>query len=106
MTSTSKEQPKNHGHSCHGGIPLSCAQEFERIAAQNAHLAEGQKAMAKNLDTLSKVVMGNGSTRDSLLTRVVQIESSTEESNRSGEHFWKVFGIFTAVVAVIVAIVK
>jgi len=91
---------------CDGSIPLACSQAFREIAAQGARLSEGQEALGAKLDAVSKAVLGNGTTKDSLLARMNRLESSAETVQRCGDRFWKVFGILTAVAAVVVAICK
>jgi hypothetical protein len=92
--------------SCDGSIPVACSQAFREIAAQGARLSEGQEGLGAKLDAVSKAVLGNGATKDSLLARMNRLESSAETVQRYGDRFWKIFGILTAVVAVVVAIFK
>lgn len=108
MTPSRKPSARHPRPSCDAGIPVTCWEAFRQIAAQIGRLGEGQEALGAKLDAVSKAVLGlgNGTTRDSLLARVERIESSAQAVRNRADRFWKVFGVLTAVAAVLVAIFK
>ena len=106
MTPSRKPSSRHPDPSCNAGIPVTCSEAFRQIATQIGRLGEGQEALGAKLDAVSKAVLGNGTTRDSLLARVERIESSAQAIRNRADRFWKVFGVLTAVAAVVVAIFK
>lgn len=106
MTPPRKPSAGHPGPPCNDGIPVTCSEAFRKIAAQMGRLDEGQEALGAKLDAVSKAVLGNGTTRDSLLARVERIESSAQSIRNRADRFWRVFGVLTAVAAVLVAILK
>lgn len=89
-----------------GRINPACAHAFQEIVVQYATLNERYAAMDSRLAGISKAVIGNGNTHDSLACRVERLESSAATAERCGDRFWKVFGVGAAVAAVVVAILK
>ena len=106
MTPSRKPSARHPGPSCDAGIPVACSEVFRQIATQVGRLGEGQEALGAKLDAVSKAVLGNGTIRDSLLARAERIESSAKAVRNRADRFWKVFGVLTAVAAVLVAIFK
>ncbi|MCD6304543.1 MAG: hypothetical protein J7M21_06240 [Planctomycetes bacterium] len=106
MTPSRQSAAKRSSASCDADIPVTCSEAFREIATQIGRLGKGQEALGAKLDAVSKAVLGNGITRDSLLARVERIESSAETVRYRADRFWKVFGVLTAVAAVLVAIFR
>ena len=104
--SRSSSRPKSTGGPCADNIPAACIQTFREISAQCARLAEGQGALGAKIDAVSRAVLGNGSTKDSLAARVERIESASETVRQCGDRFWKVFAVLVALASLVIAILK
>jgi hypothetical protein len=91
---------------CNESIPLACSETLRQITAQCATLHEGQEALGAKLDVVSKAVLGNGTIRDSLVARVVRLESASETVRQCGDRFWRVFAILVALASAVIAFFK
>jgi hypothetical protein len=87
-------------------IRSACAHVFQEIAVACAQLTERLEGIDRRLEGVAKAVVGNGSTRDSLLARVERLESADAVKARSSDRFWKVLAVATSAAAVLVAILK
>jgi hypothetical protein len=91
---------------CRETIPLACARAFENLSSQQARLGEGQQMLAAKLDAVSRAVLGDGASRESLLARMERLESSTDTARQCGDRFWRVFAVLIALVSVVIAVLK
>ncbi|HUU59871.1 MAG TPA: hypothetical protein VMZ50_10025 [Phycisphaerae bacterium] len=87
-------------------IQSACSHAFQEISSHYARLNERYAAMDEKLDNISKAVLGNGRTRDSLLARVERIEAAGDTRQKCGDRFWKVLGVLCALGAAVIAIFK
>lgn len=87
-------------------IHAACAHTFREIVVSCAQLTERLEAIDRRLEGVARAVVGNGSTRDSLLARVERLEATAVIQARCTDRFWKVLAVAASAAAVVVAILK
>jgi hypothetical protein len=87
-------------------IHAACAHTFREMLVASAQLAERLEGIDRRLESIARAVVGNGSTRDSLLARVERLEAAALTQARCSDRYWKVLAVAASVAAVIVAILK
>ncbi len=87
-------------------VRAACAHTFREVLVSSAKLGERLEAIDRRLEGVAKAVVGNGSTRDSLVARVERLESAAVTQARCADRFWKVLAVAASLASVGVALLR